>query len=77
MTKKKTNEPKQYSLNELEKAMLSVMTQQHQALLSNFISFVSITRLGKSITDKTQFTIASDLSAITILEPEESEENAA
>ena len=70
MTKKKTSEPKQYSLTELEQAMLKTMVQQHQALLSNFVSFITLTRLGRAVTEHTKFEMASDLTSITIEEPE-------
>ena len=47
------------------------MINQHQALLSNFISFIAMERLAYPVTEKTNFQLASDLSAIEISEPEE------
>ena len=79
MTKKAKTEDdnvKRYSLKEIESSMLKVMIQQHQALLSNFISFVAMERLAYPVTEKTNFQLASDLSAIEISEPEETEDAA-
>lgn len=74
MSKDKTPETKKYGLKEIETSMLKVMVSQHQALLSNFISFIAIERLAIKVTDKTQFNLASDMSAIEVYEPEEEEE---
>lgn len=73
--KEKKPEVKKYGLKEIETSMLKVMIQQHQSLLSNFISFIAIERLAIKVTDKTQFNLASDLSAIEVSESEEESED--
>lgn len=71
MSDDKKPEPKKYSLKKVESTMLQVMINQHQALLSNFISFIAMERLAYPVTEQTNFQLANDLSAIEISEPEE------
>lgn len=65
---------KKFSLKAIETQMLTIIIQQHQALISNFLSFIALERLSETVTEKTVFEISPDLKEISISEPEEKPE---
>lgn len=56
-------EPKKFSLKKIE---TQVIQQQQNAVLSTFISYIAVERLGIKVTTTTRFEINSDLSEVTI-----------
>lgn len=64
------SEPKQYSFKPIETQLLQTIIQQHQALLSNMLSFIAIERLAVSVSADTRFELDPDLKGVTISEPE-------
>lgn len=61
---------KKFSLKPVETQMLQIMQQQHSALLSNFLSFISMERLAVNVSENTRFDISTDMTEITITETE-------
>lgn len=57
MPKDNEPKPKQYSLKPIELQMIGVVNEQHQAMLSNMLSFIAIDRLGYHVTERTQYRI--------------------
>lgn len=56
-------EPKKFSLKKIE---TQVIQQQQNAVLSTFISYIAVERLGIEVTTTTRFEINSDFSEVTI-----------
>lgn len=63
-------EPKKFSLKPVETQMLTIMQNQHSALLSNFLSFISMERLAIDVSEQTRFDISQDMTEITVTETE-------
>lgn len=48
---------KMYGLKPIEEQMLQVMQQQHNVLISNFLSFIALERLAYQVTEQTRFRV--------------------
>lgn len=60
------SEDKHFSLTELEVQMLKVIIDQQAVMLTNMLSFISISRLNVEITEDTQFVLSEDMKQMTI-----------
>lgn len=62
---------KQYGLTDLEKRMITVMSNRHQEEFSNFLTYICLGRLSVSITPNTKLTINEQkMLVVTEVEPE-------
>lgn len=69
-------ESKEYGLKGIESQLLTIIVNQHQALLSNVLSFIALERLAVQVTPQTQFQLSDDFTKVTITETEPPAEDA-
>lgn len=61
-------EPKQYSLTVHEANMLRFVNNHQNAIFSGLLSTIAGSRLGYTVTEKTQFNLSGDFSTMTLME---------
>lgn len=61
-------EPKKFSLKKIEQ---QVIQQQQNAVLSTFISYIAVERLGIDVTPQTRFEMNADFSEVTVIQGED------
>lgn len=66
---KRTNE-KEFSFKPIESQLLNIAIQQHQAMISNLISFYALERLAYPVDANTKFEISQDLKNVRIWQEE-------
>lgn len=67
-------EPKQYSLTAHEANMLRFVNNHQNAIFSGLLSTIAGSRLGYTVTERTQFQLSPDFSQMTLMELEVPEE---
>lgn len=61
-------EPKQYSLTVHEANMLRFVNNHQNAIFSGLLSTIAGSRLGYTVTERTQFNLSGDFSTMTLME---------
>jgi hypothetical protein len=61
---------KEFSLKSVESQLLAIAIQQHQALISNLVSYYAIERLAYPVDANTKFELSNDLKQVRIYQEE-------